>query len=131
MELPLSIIHVGLAVSSEASARSIFAELFGFRELYRFKLERDHAWSLMRIDSTADVMVYDAGHSKLEVFIPSRPLEPAITFNHVCLAVDDVEETVRKAELLGLEIRRISKESRMVTFIIDCDGNLYEIKPGG
>lgn len=125
----MSILHIGMAVSSQDAARNLFEGIFGFPVLYRFELDRINSLTLLGFDATADVIVYDAGNTRLEVFIPTPPPPPHHVYNHLCLTVADVEAIVKKAELAGYQIRRITKESRLITFIVDHDGNLYEVKP--
>ena len=47
---------------------------------------------------------------------------------HVCLKVDDLEAFLEKCRTLQVKIVQVPKENNLLTFILDDDANLFEIK---
>ncbi len=53
---------------------------------------------------------------------------PPAGLAHVCLEVGDASGLAARCAAMGLEIREVARGERKVTFVVDEDGNLYEIK---
>lgn len=109
--------HFAIIVSSEKSVE--FYTRLGFEEFYR--KDREH-----------DTVVLLKGYgSEIEMFIdPSHPskedsVEP-LGIRHICLAVENIEETVEK---LSLEHTPIKNDwiGRKYCYLTDPDGNKVEL----
>lgn len=117
--------HVAIIVSDYEKSRKFYTELLGFpiiRENYREE----------RGDYKLDLKL---GDCELEIFgmpgSPKRPSYPeACGLRHLAFAVEDVEETVRKLQDLGIEtepIRMDTYTGKRMTFFHDPDGLPLEI----
>jgi len=49
-------------------------------------------------------------------------------FQHLCLGFPDRTTVISRADSMGFEIRKFVREDAEVVFIVDNDGNLFEIK---
>ena len=65
---------------------------------------------------------------QFEVFLVPPGEKPPAGVAHVCLEVGDAAGFVERCRAADLEIREVPRGERRVTFVVDEDGNLYEIK---
>ena len=65
---------------------------------------------------------------QFEIFLVPPGEIPAAGLAHVCLEVGDAAGLVERCAAAGLAIREVVRGERRVTFVVDEDGNLYEIK---
>ena len=63
-----------------------------------------------------------------EIFIGGPSIEKSPSVEHTCLEVDNLEVFLEKCRRLNVDIVRIPKGDKTLTFIRDVDGNLFEIK---
>lgn len=123
------IIHTGIAVSSSDRADLVFEHIFEMKRLYSFEIEKDIVDVLFGGSSGMSVRVYDAGTTRLEVFITPEAASYPAGFHHICLGVPDRNRLLKKARAAELEVRRYERSNGSdVIFVVDRDGNLYEIK---
>lgn len=120
--------HVCLPVASERNAQTVFEEVFEWPILYRFPIDSKTLNSLFNVDHEAEAIVYDAGNVNVEVFITGEAGLDANRFRHICLTVADRDTLLEKARIHGLEIRTAQRGDKTVFFLVDFDGNLYELK---
>ena len=66
-----------------------------------------------------------------EVFFTglSEPSERKIS--HTCIQVADLEEFLGRCREMEYEVREVTKGEKVVVFIADTDGNLFEVKGAG
>jgi lactoylglutathione lyase len=60
----------------------------------------------------------------------SEPLADAVGYQHFCLVVDDIEETLKHVAAMGVHPQRPPREGRShyrIAFISDPDGNVIEL----
>jgi hypothetical protein len=65
---------------------------------------------------------------KVEVFLADPPDERGPRFEHICLEVEDRETFMKKCQGSNVAVNLVPKENRLLLFIQDDDGNLFEIK---
>lgn len=122
------IIHACVPVSACNPPELIFEDLFGMKLLYDFPINPDIMRTLFHAPVDCQARVYEAGNTRIEVFILEEPVPRPGPFHHLCLEVPDSKAIIKKAEKMGFEIRQYQRPDSEVVFIIDKDGNLYEIK---
>lgn len=117
--------HVAILVSDYQKSKEFYVEKLGFsviRENYR---EDRKDWKL-------DLK---AGDAELEIFsapgAPERPNRPeALGLRHLAFRVQDVEQTVRELETVGIlcePVRMDPYSNRRFTFFKDPDGLPLEL----
>lgn len=47
---------------------------------------------------------------------------------HVCLEIDDHDAFMKRCQTFEVKIIQVPKEDKILTFILDYDNNLFEIK---
>lgn len=120
--------HVALACTSESKADTFYANLLGLTKSEPKILPLDLSRAIFNVDSELVMINYQDDRVHFEIFIaPSdRGNNPKI--EHTCLEVDDLDEFLAKCRKLNVDVSRIPKADKTLTFIRDFDGNLFEIK---
>jgi lactoylglutathione lyase len=119
-----SIAHVAIRVKDIDRTLAFYIDKLGFSELIR--LDRDGRLWLVYLRITDD--------QYLEVFPEAEgetvPGPEALGYNHVCLAVPDIEQTVRELEAAGIALIRPkikALDGNWQTWIADPDGHRIEL----
>ena len=122
--------HVALTSSSEKNADTFYADLLGLTKSEPKVLPLDLSRAIFNLDSKLVMINYQDEQVHFEIFVtPSRGKNsPKIA--HTCLEVDNSKVFLEKCRSLNLDIAQIPKGAKMLTFIKDFDGNLFEIKSG-
>jgi len=120
--------HVALVCSSEQSANDFYEGTLGLEKIKAWVLSEDLALKIFGIKRECQVLVYGNDRFTAEVFVAADSPGGKASFEHACLEVEDVEELVRRCEARHVTLNRIRKGDRLLTFIRDFDGNLFEIK---
>jgi catechol 2,3-dioxygenase-like lactoylglutathione lyase family enzyme len=120
--------HIGLVCSSEENADRFFGEVLGLEKGETRPLSRDLAQAVFEIDFESKMVNYLDENVHFEIFIvphhsvQSRPIE------HVSLEVDDMPAFLERCRLGNMTVRRIPRGEVYLTFVLDADFNLFEIK---
>jgi catechol 2,3-dioxygenase-like lactoylglutathione lyase family enzyme len=118
--------HIGLNISHAGEPNQFYQEILGFVPLHDFSLPKDISHLLFGIEEETKVFVLQNGQVKLELFLHHHPIAPG--YAHLCLEMDDREETVRKGSASGYQVIRRKREKGDLLFIKDKSGNLFELK---
>ena len=119
-----SIAHVAIRVKDVERTLDFYINRLGFAEMLR--LERDgQLWLIyLRITDDQYLEVFPDGEGE-------RAAErEAVGYNHMCLAVPDIEETVRELNAAGVEMIRpkvLGADGNWQTWIEDPDGHRIEL----
>ena len=120
--------HVGLACSTEDNADKFYRDLLGLNKAEPKTLPSDLSKAIFNLDSELQIINYLNETVHFEIFITGRVKEQSRQIAHLCLEVDDLPVFIEKCRGLGVKILRIPKGDKVLTFIKDFDGNLFEIK---
>ena len=119
-----SIAHVAIRVKDVERTLDFYINRLGFAEMLR--LERDgQLWLIyLRITDDQYLEVFPDGEGE-------RAAErEAVGFNHMCLAVPDIEQTVHELNAAGVEMIRpkvLGADGNWQTWIEDPDGHRIEL----
>lgn len=120
--------HVALSAETEEKSDIFFMGLLSCEKLRSKNVQADLAQALLGLNRAYNMVDYVRDGLVFEVFIdptvPTAPRGPA----HVCLEVENRDEFASKAEELGFETRWGVKGKARILFVLDHDGNLFEIK---
>ena len=119
--------HVGLTCSTEDNADKFYRDLLGLNKSEPKILPADLSHAIFKIKSPLSIINYMSGNLHFEVFITHRAFKSS-PIAHQCLEVNDLDLFVEKCRKMGIKIAQIPKGDKLLTFIEDFDGNLFEIK---
>ena len=120
--------HVALVCSSEENANDFYRGILGLERMRTSVLPKDLARQIFGIDGECQILVYGNDRFTAEVFVAANLPGGEASFEHVCLEVEDVEAFVAECEDRDVMVNRVLKGERLLTFVKDFDGNLFEIK---
>lgn len=123
----MDFIHVGLVSRSEENADRFFGELLGLPKARKSQLAREVTEGLFGVDQDCELLYYGDAGLVFEVFVVgwSEPSERKIS--HTCIAVADRAALVERCRAMGFEVREVAKGEKVIVFIADADGNLFEV----
>lgn len=120
--------HAALRVSSVENADRFFRDLLGLERLGPKTISADLSLKVFDIEAEIQAVDYALGDQKFEVFIDPEGFDRPAAIAHMGLDAPDKNDLRMRAEEMGLEVRLVPKGERMLLFIKDFDGNLFEIK---
>ena len=120
--------HVGLTCGSEENSDKFYKDLLGLEKSGARTLPASLSKSIFNLDAELVIINYLNEDLHFEIFITDRSKDSSRQIEHLCLEVDDLSVFLNKCDSLGVEVARIPKGDKMLTFIRDFDGNLFEIK---
>ena len=122
--------HVGLTSGSEEKADTFFVGLLGLMKSEPKTLPRELSKAIFSIDTELLMINYQDDNTHFEIFIIGESRGNSRQIAHVCIEVDNLALFLEKCRSLNLDIARIPKGEKTLTFVRDFDGNLFEIKGG-
>ena len=127
----MHLVHIGLVSTSETHSDRFFGELLGLEKTRTSQLPRDLSDGLFGVDQDLGIAYYGNESMVFEVFFTgwSEPSERKIS--HTCIQVPDLEEFLGRCRAMEYEVREVTKGEKVVVFIADTDGNLFEVKGAG
>jgi catechol 2,3-dioxygenase-like lactoylglutathione lyase family enzyme len=120
--------HVALLCSSEQKADDFYQGILGLRKMKSAILPSELSHQIFGIDLECPLLLYGNDQMKVEVFLAEPLRERGPSFGHICLEVDDRETFMEKCQGSNVAVNLVPKEDRLLIFIQDFDGNLFEIK---
>ena len=121
--------HAALVCSSERNADRFYKELLGLKKSVPKILSTELVRVIFNTESETTVINYAGEKIRFEIFIADPVNAPAaIALPHVCLEVKEIDGLVEKCRAMGFEVILAPKGERILTFILDHDRNLFEIK---
>jgi|SRR5210317_745007 len=120
--------HVALTCSSEEKSDKFYKNLLGLQKSEPKTIPPTLSKALFDIYSELKIINYRNEYLHFEIFFASPSNSSVRRIEHVCLEVDDLATFLEKCRTLQVKIVRVPKEDKLLTFISDDDGNLFEIK---
>ncbi len=116
-----NIAHTCFTVSDLAQALTFYRDGLGLPEAFDFVNDEGHRFG---------VYLHAGGRNFLELFEGSLA-DPAEgqSYRHLCLEVDDIEETVATLKERGIEVTpvKLGRDQSYQAWITDPDGNRIEL----
>lgn len=120
--------HVALTCRSEKKSDLFFKELFGLEKSEPKILPASLSKAIFNADADLPMIHYRGKAVHFEVFICDPSPDRGSQIEHVCVEVDNLQKLLKKCHDLDVDVSRIPRGDRTLTFIRDFDGNLFEIK---
>ena len=119
--------HMALTCSSEKKSDRFYKNLLGLEKSEPKSLPVPLSKAIFNVDSELMMINYQGQQVHFEIFITGHSIIDGRQIEHVCLEVNDLQNFLKKCRDLDVEISQIPKGDRILTFIRDYDGNLFEI----
>jgi catechol 2,3-dioxygenase-like lactoylglutathione lyase family enzyme len=120
--------HVALTCSSEEKSDKFYQDLLGLQKSEPKTIPPSLSKALFDINSELKIINYRDENLHFEIFFSDQKIGGAKRIDHACLQVDDLEAFLGKCRTLRVKIVQVPKGDKLLTFISDDDGNLFEIK---
>ena len=120
--------HAGLTCSTEDNADRFYRDLLGLNKSAPKTLPADLSLAIFNLDTELQMINYTDENIHFEIFIADQVGITRDRIAHHCLEVGDLDEFIAKCRNMQVEVALIPKGDKMLTFIKDFDGNLFEIK---
>ena len=119
--------HVGLTCGSEENSDRFYRDLLGLEKSAVKTLPARLSEAIFNLDAELRIINYTGENVHFEIFITRQLIDQDGRIEHACLEVADLESFLEKCHAMEVEISQISKGEKILTFIKDFDGNLFEI----
>ena len=120
--------HVALVCKAEEKADKFYKNLLGLQKSAPKTIPPALSKALFDIDSELEIINYHNENLHFEIFFASQSKSSVRRVEHICLEVDDLAAFLEKCRALQVKIVQVPKANKLLTFISDDDGNLFEIK---
>jgi hypothetical protein len=91
-------------------------------------LPKDLTQRIFGVDLECPVVLYGNDHLSVEVFLAGAPDSRSPRFEHICLEIKNRESFRKTCEAMNVEVNVVPKGDRLLMFVKDYDGNMFEIK---
>lgn len=120
--------HVALVCGSKENSDKFYEQLLGLAKINSKILPRELSRQIFDLDSELQIINYADDTIHFEIFINSKASIDAKRIEHVCLEIEDMAAFIKKCHAMEAEILQIPKGDKLLVFIEDYDGNLFELK---
>lgn len=120
--------HVGIVCSSEENSTHFYERLLGLTRKDSKILPRELSRQIFKLDLDLKIINYADDNIHFEVFIDSRKRIENQRIEHVCIEVEDIASFLEKCLMLKINVLKIPKGDKLLVFITDYDGNMFEVK---
>ena len=120
--------HVALVCGSKENSDKFYEKLLGLAKINSKILPRELSRQIFDLDSELQIINYADANLHFEIFINSKESIDVKRIEHVCLEIEDMETFLRRCRAMEAEILQIPKGDKLLVFIKDFDGNLFELQ---
>ena len=120
--------HLALTCSSEEKSDKFYKSLLGLQKSEPKTIPPALSRALFDINSELKIINYLNDDLHFEIFLTPHKNSSVRRIEHICLEVDDLAAFLEKCRTLQVKIVQVPREDKLITFIADDDGNLFEIK---
>jgi catechol 2,3-dioxygenase-like lactoylglutathione lyase family enzyme len=124
-------VHSGLGSASIEHTDLFYGQLLGLEKTEPRILPRETAEALFGVETDLTMVYYQNEHSQFELFVhPDLECSNGARGNvsHHCIQVEDKEGFVEECETSGCQVLQVPKGDKVLTFVRDLDGNLFEVR---
>ncbi len=118
--------HIGLNISCEGEVSAFYLDILELQANGSFTISRQISQKFFDIPDDTRVFMVKNEQASLELFVYGKPLKTG--YAHMCIEVEDREETARRCHEKGYPVMRLKREKGDLLFVKDKIGNVFELK---
>lgn len=120
--------HAAVVCRSRQTADRFYENLLGLKAVKESVLDERLAEEIFHVRQSCTFLRYEGEGLAIEVFLVEGPGRKGVGFEHLCLEVEDQDAFLSRCKSAGVSVKRIQRRGRVLGFVDDGDGNLFEIK---
>ncbi len=118
--------HIGINIVDTGEIQHFYQDILGFYPERSFPINLEISKIFFDIKGETKAFIVKNKSLRLELFLYDKPINTG--YAHLCVEVEDREETVRKSAANGYPVIRMKRESGDLLFVKDKAGNVFELK---
>lgn len=118
--------HIGINIANDGEVQHFYQNILEFYPERSFPISREISKIFFDIDCETKAFIVKNKSLRLELFVYDKPLNTG--YAHLCVEVENSEETVRKCTAKGYPVIRMKRENGNLLFVKDKAGNVFELK---
>ncbi|MBI9065770.1 MAG: VOC family protein [Salinivirgaceae bacterium] len=123
----MKINHIALNIENKDEITNFYQNILCFKFEYDFDMPFSLSSDIFGIENSTKVYLVKKENTILELFMHS--VKSNIGYAHICLDVDNRENTAVKCNEEGYPVIRIERNDKTdLLFIKDKNGNIFELK---
>ena len=124
----MELLHFSVANKTEEEAEKFYSNFLKLKKISDFIIPEKITEEIFGLTKRVKVIKYQGNNYEIEVFILDKfKLEEPLT-SHVCFSVEKFDSFIEKAKEMGIEIVTSETKEKVIYFVKDFSGNLFEIK---
>jgi len=125
----MRLVHVGLCCRSEENADRFYAGILGLQKQEPKVLAGSISKQIfgLALEREFRIVNYLDDNLHFEIFIDDHHIIDRERIAHVSIKVEDLGRFLDQCRLSDVVIRQVPKGDKIVTFVGDFDGNLFEV----
>ena len=120
--------HIALVSSTEDKADRFYQTVLGLKKINEKTIPAELSDQIFKLNSELKIVNYANDKIHFEIFIAGEPNLETTGISHVCLEVGSLEAFLDTCRKMEIAILQVPKGDAMITFVMDDDGNRFEIK---
>jgi len=120
--------HTALVCRSENNADRFYKELLGLEKAAPKILPADLSQAIFGVDSELTIINYTGDDMHFEIFIAANPQDNVPKIEHTCIEVASRGKLIENCGELNITVKQVPKGNKTLLFVLDLDGNLFEVK---
>ena len=126
MKADIQLKHIALQFDNKKHADIFFNKILGLKLVKSFNLTNNISEKIFGIKRDIEVIQYANENSCFEIFLTGN--KKSNCFDHVCIEIENKNDFITKCKYYNIEPFYVEKADKLLLFIKDFNGNLYEIK---
>ena len=126
--MKIAVQHAGLVCRSEETADKFYGDLLGLEKKGPAILPKNLSASIFGVDTDLTMIHYMKDGLHFEIFVHESLEKRPNPIEHQCISVENRDVFIERCRSMGVALNLIPKGEKLLVFITDFDGNLFEIK---
>jgi catechol 2,3-dioxygenase-like lactoylglutathione lyase family enzyme len=118
--------HVGLHGEHKDKTMFFYQDVLGLELVKTFRLSKDLTREIFGMAEPVEVLAFQDDGIYIEIFLDKETPYP--TYQHIGLSVENLTNLIQQCKQKNVNTFSVKKGEKILWFIKDYSGNLFEIK---